>query len=201
MTRGPKKKFDREEVLEKAMEVFWEDGYEAAGLSKLLSAMGIGRQSMYDTFGDKRALFLEALSHYVGTVLAPIRSRLTADGPPLENVYAVMEMWREIATEPEHRGCLVGNAFAEFGRSDPEVAQRLGTYLQAMEDGFYETLKRARAEGDLAPNAPVRDLARMMVNTGQGLALLSRVRIDQELIDGVLRSARSLLEMQRAAAA
>jgi AcrR family transcriptional regulator len=92
--RGPKKKFDREEVLERAMEVFWEVGYEAAGLSRLLSAMGIGRQSMYDTFGDKRSLFLEALSHYVSTELAPIRRQLQADGSGLDNIYAVMEMWR-----------------------------------------------------------------------------------------------------------
>lgn len=200
MQRGPKKKFDREEVLERAMEVFWEVGYEAAGLSKLLSAMGIGRQSMYDTFGDKRSLFLEALSHYVSTELAPIRSRLQADGSALDNIYAVMEMWRAMARHPEHRGCLVGNSFAEFGRSDPEVSQRLATYLQTMEDGFYEALERARIEGELAPNAPVRDLARMMVSTGHGLALLSKIRVDEDLIDGVLRSARSLLEMQRAAA-
>ncbi len=64
MTRGPQKQFDTEVALTKAMEVFWEHGYEATSLSALLKNMGIGKKSLYDTFGNKRSLFLKALEYY-----------------------------------------------------------------------------------------------------------------------------------------
>ena len=54
MTRGPQKQFDTEVALTKAMEVFWAQGYEAASLSELMKNMGIGKKSLYDTFGNKK---------------------------------------------------------------------------------------------------------------------------------------------------
>jgi AcrR family transcriptional regulator len=58
------REFDRDEVLERAMSVFWSKGFAATSTSDLVEAMQIGRQSMYDSFGDKRALYLEALAQY-----------------------------------------------------------------------------------------------------------------------------------------
>jgi TetR/AcrR family transcriptional repressor of nem operon len=69
MSRGSEKQFDPDIALAKAMEVFWARGYEAASLSKLLELMGIGKKSLYDTFGNKRSLFLKALDHYTLTVV------------------------------------------------------------------------------------------------------------------------------------
>ena len=80
MTRGPDKQFDREAVLERAMEAFWAGGCEATGVSDLLKTMGIGRQSLYDTFGDKRSLFLETLRHYFRTRVEPAMAGLRAEG-------------------------------------------------------------------------------------------------------------------------
>ena len=67
MKLGRPKEFDRREALEKAMEAFWAKGYEGTSVSDLLEAMGIHRGSMYDTFGDKRSLFLEAASPITGS--------------------------------------------------------------------------------------------------------------------------------------
>src|ERR1700730_2144482 len=58
------KEFDRDEVLHKAMEVFWSRGYEASSIQDLVKRMGINRQSLYDTFGDKHTLYLQALDRY-----------------------------------------------------------------------------------------------------------------------------------------
>jgi len=69
------KEFDREKVLERAMHVFWARGYEATSLPELLDAMQIGRQSMYDTFGDKRALFIAALDRYIDRSEAAFHGR------------------------------------------------------------------------------------------------------------------------------
>lgn len=80
MTRGPCKQFDTEVALTQAMEVFRAHGYEAASLSELLKRMGIGKKSLYDTFGNKESLFLKALEHYAQATIRGIRDRLAAPG-------------------------------------------------------------------------------------------------------------------------
>ncbi len=75
-------------VLSKAMEVFWRRGYEAASLAELLQNMGISRKSMYDTFGNKQALFLKALEHYAQTNLREIKEQLLASGFTVEEYRA-----------------------------------------------------------------------------------------------------------------
>ena len=86
MTRGPSKQFDTEVALEQAMKVFWAYGYEATSLSELLKRMGIGKKSLYDTFGNKQSLFLKALEHYAHTNIRDLRTRLEAEGSPLGNL-------------------------------------------------------------------------------------------------------------------
>ncbi|OKH17284.1 TetR/AcrR family transcriptional regulator [[Limnothrix rosea] IAM M-220] len=66
---GRKLTFKREVVLDKAMALFWEKGYPATGLTELLECMGIKRQSLYNTFGNKHGLFLEAIAHYSSTIV------------------------------------------------------------------------------------------------------------------------------------
>ena len=100
MTRGPSKQFDTEVALEKAMKVFWAHGYEAASLSELLKNMGIGKKSLYDTFGNKQALFLKALEHYARTTLRDMRDRLLAEGSPLSNLKQVLKDWQQLHSQP-----------------------------------------------------------------------------------------------------
>ena len=86
MTRGKPLSFDRDQALERAMEFFWNHGYEASGMTDLLEHMGIGRQSLYDTFGDKHSLFVEAIKHYNQRMTHELVSQLNGDGSPLERI-------------------------------------------------------------------------------------------------------------------
>src|ERR1700704_348227 len=116
------KEFDREMALQKAIGVFCEHGYEGSSTDALLRAMGISRQSMYDTFGDKRRLYLEALQRYsAGSVSEIIRSLNT--GPsPLKGLESALVAF---ASRPRAETALGGmgvSSTCEFGRSDPGVA-------------------------------------------------------------------------------
>ncbi len=192
MTRGPAKQFDRDEVLDRAMEVFWQQGYEGAGMTALLEEMGIGRQSLYDTFGDKRNLFLEALSRYVRTVISPLLVQLKAPGSPLGNVRKVFEYWESKSRE-QHPGCLVGNSLAGFGEGEADLSEMLHGYMEQLEDAFTETLTRARQEGELRTRMAPRDLARTLVTLSQGAALRTRMHPDPELGKSLTRTAMHLL--------
>lgn len=193
MSPGPSKQFDREDVLERATLLFWTQGYEATGMSQLLEHVGIGRQSLYDTFGDKRSLFLEVLAHYFRTRVGPILAQLKAPGSPLGNIQTVFGMWEKMGDKKPFCGCLVGNATAELGRRDPEIARTLSGYLDTLVDGFADAIERARAAGEIETGLLSRDLARTLVHTVQGVALLTKVFQDKEAAASVLRSSFAML--------
>jgi TetR/AcrR family transcriptional repressor of nem operon len=193
MTRGPDKQFDRDEVLDRAMELFWQRGYEATGMSALLEHMGIGRQSLYDTFGDKRSLFLEALNRYVGSMIGPVIAQLRAPGSPMGNIKKVFERLELLVAEP-HPGCFVGNSLAEFGHADSDLSKMLHGYLKALEEAFHDALVRAKKTGELKSKLRPRDLARTMVTASQGVALITKVKPDRELARSVARTTLHMLQ-------
>ena len=193
MSPGPSKQFDREEILEKAMNLFWERGYEATGVSQLLEHLGIGRQSLYDTFGDKRSLYLECLSHYFRTRVGPLMAQLRAPGSPLGNIREVFRMMEQRIEAGGCNGCLVGNCTAEMATRDPEIAKRIAGYFTAIEDAFNDALERAQKAGELAAHAKPRDLAKAFVNMIQGIALISKVVRDPQYSKSVLQSVSALL--------
>jgi TetR/AcrR family transcriptional repressor of nem operon len=195
MSPGPNKKFDRDEVLEKAMNLFWEEGYEATGVTQLLEHTGIGRQSLYDTFGDKRSLFVESLNHYFRTRVGPLLAQLRAPGSPRENLLQAFRMAEKTIAQRDFHGCMIGNTTAELSERDPEVRVLVRGYLDAMEDAFFDLLKRGQDAGEFADEIGARDLARVFVHTLQGLTLLHKVLRDPRTARAVLESTLKLLRV------
>lgn len=204
MTRGPAKQFDRDEVLERAMQLFWHQGYEATGMSELLAHMGIGRQSLYDTFGGKKAIYLEALDRYFEQRLAAARQVLQETGSPLANLRRLFDSMIEMSTcagscgcgcggDGGSCGCFMGNTLAEFGRRDPEMEKVLTRFFGRMAELFGETLTRAKDVGELPADAPVEDIAQMLIVTGQGLALLSKINSDPKMASRLMDTSMAML--------
>jgi len=194
MTRGPEKQFDTEVALEQAMKVFWARGYEAASLSELLKNMGIGKKSLYDTFGNKRSLFLKALEHYAQTTIQDMRIRLSAKGSPSVNLKQLLKDWHEMDSQPGSCGCMFGTNIADFNTDDEAIAKVIRSYLQQLEDLFTATLTQAQAAGELSSETSPRNLARLMLCTTQGMALLGRIMDNDPTLQGALEAMYSLLE-------
>ena len=193
MTRGPSKQLDTEVALEKAMEVFRAHGYEASSLSELLKHMGIGKKSLYDTFGNKRSLFLKTLEHYAHTTIRNVRARLSAEGSPLTNLKQLLKDWHGVNSRSGSFGCMLGTNIADFNTDDEAIAQVMRGYLQQLEDVLAATLTRAQAAGELSAQANPRDLARLLLCTAQGMALLSRIMDDDPTLDGAMTATVSVL--------
>ncbi len=195
MTRGPDKQFDPEIALDKAMQLFWAKGYAATGLNELLQTMEIGRKSLYDTFGNKRALYIKALDRYSQTIVSDIYRRLNDPGrPALENVRAVMRDIAAINSEPMSPGCLLGVSMAQFRTDDAEMAGVLRKHMQGVERAYFEAFAKAQAEGELKPTTNVRNLARLFMSAHQGLTLIGRVTETQEVPRGIVDGALAVLE-------
>src|SRR5712692_10611500 len=135
------KEFDRDEALHKAMEVFWSRGYEAASIQDLVKHMGINRQSLYDTFGDKHALYLQALDRYREVEGRKLFELLERPGPVKEVLRELFERVVEGSLcDRERRGCFIGNAMSELAARCPETAARTCCQLAAVEETLYRTL-------------------------------------------------------------
>jgi len=194
MSRGPDKKFDPNEALEKAVQLFWAKGYAATGIAELQEQMGIGRKSLYDTFGNKRQLFIKALRLYSESWLRQSFSELNKEGSPLGNVRRLMRTLQEYNSRPGSMGCLLGVSMAQFRTNDGEMAEILRHHIKFIEEAFYKAFKRAQDVGELDENTNIRDLARLYLGIAQGLALIGRVQDAPPVPQSIVNAALALLE-------
>lgn len=156
------------------MELFWAKGYEATSLDDLLGAMKIGRQSLYDTFGDKRALFLASLAHYRELTDTFIRTCL-GDAPDVKT--ALRRLFMQVIDEPRHhrrRGCLLVNTAVELAPHDASAARIVAANQRATEKLILAALEIGRARGEIAKGRDLRALARYLVSSLQGLRVTAK---------------------------
>ena len=153
------KQFDRHQALQKAIHLFCRQGFAATSTEDLMRVMSIGRQSMYDTFGDKRALFLKALEMYVTESVNSIAAELGKPGRALSAVQNALVTFAEREDLSSAEGCMGLNAIAEFGQRDREVTRITVSAARRLRQALTLTFKRAIERGALAPNADVGSMA------------------------------------------
>ena len=194
MKAGRPKAFDEADVIERAMDVFWLKGYEATGLTELLECMGISRQSLYDTFGNKRGLFVRVIEHYRSTRLSVALSLLDRDGSRIDNVKAVVHFFEELALDARCRGCLVANTLVEFAPKDEEVVKLLRDTLALLQDSLQRSLEEAQAGGELAASKSPAKIARALVNATIGLAVTGKLQMDPVTVHDIYDGTLSMLD-------
>jgi TetR/AcrR family transcriptional repressor of nem operon len=187
------KEFQRDQVLDKAMNLFWKRGYEGTSIEEFVQCMGIGRGSLYDTFGDKHSLYLAALDRYRlvgGEVLTTLKQSSESLQEVLQSFFQ-----REIEAalaDPERRGCFMVNASLEMAPHDPAVAERVQSALGETEEAFYHVLIKAQAAGELAWTCDPHQLAHFLLNTVVGIRVLARANPDRRTLQDIVTTALSV---------
>jgi TetR/AcrR family transcriptional repressor of nem operon len=179
------KTFSESDALEKALDVFWQRGYHGVGLTELLSEMGIARQSLYDTFGNKRHLFIRTIEHYRNTRLASALALLERDGSPLENVKDVVRFFEGLALDKRARGCFVANSLVEVASQDSEIRDLLAQTLGMLENAIARSLRHALRAGKLPKGRSPRALARALTNALVGMAVTGKLRQSKETVQDI----------------
>lgn len=177
---GPGKQFDEAEALKRALDVFWDKGYEATSMQDLVEGMSINRASMYQTYGNKHALFLAALDRYIASSLNDLEQIADAAGSPMANLYRLFAQIVDESWEGKINGCFINNSAVELGPHDPEVAQRIRDFWHRMEDLFQRTLARAVAQKELPPGSDTHRLAALLNSALQGLVIKTKPRVARE---------------------
>lgn len=189
------KEFDRDEALHKAMEVFWSRGYEASSIQDLVEHMGINRQSLYDTFGDKRALYLQALDRYCELEGRKVFEQLDRPGSVKRALRLFFEGIVERALcDGQRRGCFMGNAMSELAGRCKETAARTCSGMGTTEEAFYRALLRGKRAGELKGVRDPRAVSRFLYSSLQGLALMAKATQDRKTLEDVVKVTLSVLD-------
>ena len=181
------KTFDREQVLDRAMHVFWTKGYECTSVQDLVDAMGINRGSIYATFGDKHALPLAALERFTAREIIPLLSPLEEPGPVRVALRLVfMGMIERTVLGQGPRGWMVSNAAVELCPGDGEVNVVVAAALREIESRLYVALVRAQESGELAPRRDLQALARYFTNSLNGLSVIAKAVNDPHALGDIV---------------
>jgi AcrR family transcriptional regulator len=168
------KEFDKDTALHKAIRLFSQQGFAGTSTDELMRVMDVGRQSMYDTFGDKRALFLKALETYVNESVNTIRDALEAPGPALAAIQNALIRFAERKDLSSAEGCMGINAVCEFGQRDMEVNQLVWKAARRQRETLMNVLTRAKSRGELSDAVDVNSLADFFESTLAGIRVAAK---------------------------
>jgi len=192
------KKYDRIELLDKAIELFRMRGYNGTSTAALVEELGVNRKSMYSEFGSKQELFETALKryceHHLSNVIAPIES-------PDANADSIRSAFTGYAKASggwaKGRGCLMCNTTVERGSLDPAVGPYVDAYFGRLNKGFRQALENAVIEGDIAPDADIDELASFFTTSLIGVAASIRGEAEPEQVRAGCKVAIRVLESYR----
>jgi TetR/AcrR family transcriptional regulator, transcriptional repressor for nem operon len=188
------KEFDPDVALEIAVEVFWRLGYEHTSLDTLMREMRISKQSLYDTFGDKRSIYFRAMSHYRDKTNASLRN-LFATEKSVRKGFA--KLFQSIVRESKarhERGCLLMNANLSRAVDDVEVRNFLRDNQKDVERIFRAAFVEAKKRGEIRPEKNPITLSRFFVATIQGMRALARLNHNREELAHVAAVALAALD-------
>jgi TetR/AcrR family transcriptional repressor of nem operon len=188
------KEFDRDQALTQAMAVFWGKGYEGTSTEDLLRAMGIGRQSMYDTFGDKRTLYLEALRRYTAESVSTFVQNLNAGGSSLAALERALVAFAWGSPEDMAKGCMGVNAMCEFGRGDSEINSLNDSSAAILAAAIERHVRDGKAKGEFRPDVGEGQAARFLIAILTGMKVNARVGATMQSLRDIARLAVTSLK-------
>lgn len=189
------KQFDEKEVLAKAMELFWIQGYHATSIQDLVEHLGINRASLYDTYGGKESLFQRAFQLYREQNISQLRQFLKSrplvrEG--LRDLFAVAI--EQASTDEDRKGCFVVNTAAELVPGDPELLQVLGENKRVFEQLFFDYLKKGEEAGQIPGGKDLRAMASLLFTLYNGLKVVAKVAPEQAPLEASIAEVLKLLD-------
>jgi len=176
------KNYDPDLVAEKAMMLFWKNGYRATSMRMLEKEMGINQFSIYSSFGSKLNLFLKSLQKYKQMVRAGFLKILIESDGSVDDIRVFMNRFVDsVKSGKTASGCLIANTAAEFGNTNNQVREELNDYYIMLEDLFEALLIRAASKGEISENIDIAKSAKFLVTSTQGMAVTAKVLSSEDM--------------------
>ncbi len=172
------------------MDAFWAKGFEATSMADLCSCTGLHKGSLYQAFGDKRALFMDALMHYADTEFREVAAVAFESDSPLENIRAAVRKICEDAVG--EKGCLMVNTMVELAPHDLEVRKALVAVGEKRMRFMADMIARAQQAGEVRPELDPHKLARQLMVTLAGSAAMVKCFMDH---DGITENIDEMIDL------
>jgi TetR/AcrR family transcriptional repressor of nem operon len=175
------------------MELFWAQGYEKTSMQDLVDHMGIHRRSIYDTFGDKRSLFLASLNHYEELIVNEMESIISSTSSIKQTIRDVF-IFVLNSIEQYPKGCLSVNAAIELSLLDKEIGRIVTKMFNRTEDMFNNLIKRGQTSGELSKEIDSDNTSRFLHNNLVGIRVLIKTNYNKKELEGIITLALSVLD-------
>ncbi len=187
--------FNEEEVLQKAMELFWKRGYHATSIQDIVSYLGVNRASLYNTYGSKEGLFKQAFRHYQQTNRNWITNFLYNEPNVREGLYKLFEYSVDQSlSDKDKKGCFVVNATTElipdFGFMHPILVENKREFVQII----FDYLQKGIEKGQLAKDQDIASVANLVFTLYNGLQVVVKVADNRDSLLGTIRAALTVLD-------
>jgi len=181
------KQFDPEIAVDQAMEVFWRKGYAATTPQDLVDALGIGKGSLYNTFGSKHSLFEQALRRYRDSQALALVEMIEESGPVKARLRKALRFLAEMdLADPDRRGCMAVNVAAELSGVDETATELVRRMFDRTEGAFRALIEEGQRAGEIAPERDPAALGSLLLNTVVGMRLMARVAEGPDRLDRVI---------------
>lgn len=188
------KDFDENEVLTKAIQLFWHKGYNGTSMQDLVDGLGISRSSLYDTYTDKHTLFVKALESYQNSNAAKIQDLIDNSTSAKQTVKTLLEFTiNDLLCDKQQKGCFMVNAEVEVAPHDAEISSLVSRNDQQMEDAFYQVIQKGKDNGEIKNQLDARALARFIFNAVKGMQVTAKSTTDKKVFDDIIDLTVSVL--------
>lgn len=176
------KQYNEQEVIEKAMSLFWRNGYESTSVRMLEKEMGINQFSIYASFGSKQGVFLESLKCYKSKIYS-VFEKLQKGTDGVNDIkaffYDSVEMPAKMG-EFSNKGCLLTNTYNEFANNEEDL---IHTQIKEFMDNLKSLFIQKLSKNSTKDEATIAKQANYLLVAKHGLAAASRVNNKQEIED------------------
>jgi len=189
------KVFDEETVLNKAVNLFWEKGYNGTSAQDLVDELGISRSSLYDTYGDKYQLFKKSLLQYRKKFAGLMIEMMDESNDFEQTIIDLFEyVVSESLNEKFSNGCFIVNSTVELAPHNAEIAEIINANKHDVEDALFRLIKKGQDVGQFSNNHSARSLARFVFNAIAGLRVASKSGVDKDVFADVVQVTLSTLK-------
>ena len=188
------KEYVKEEVLEAATQVFWENGYEGTSVNELVEATGLHRRSMYEEFGDKDGLFLECIDHFVHKTTKDIGVLLKQKPLGFQNIESFFSNRVDYVTSQKFKGCLLVKSAVEKELLNEDAQKKVQFFLALTEKAFYECLQAAQRRREIHKDTDCQMLAKYLMCFLEGLMVMGQTTSSKRELWGVVETVLSTVK-------
>ncbi len=189
------KSFDENIILEKAMNLFWRQGFLATSMQDLVTELGINRASIYDTYGDKKQLFLKSFAHYRKTSMSNLKSFLYSQHSVKEGFKKMfLSLAEEVESDKDQKGCFVVNTTTELSAHDETIKSIIQDNRKMFVNLFYDHLKTGVERGEISSDKDLKAIALYLFTLNNGIKVLNRTNMSKKELKNMVEQALAILD-------